>query len=79
MLSQRMVTVLRSGTGSDVIGIDGNIELYSARVLDENKQAPISSVVEAIYWAIEKDVKVINISMEMGKDTHLFQEQMFQD
>ncbi len=51
-----------SGTGSDVIGTGGNIELYSARVLDENKQAPISSVVEAIYWAIEKDVKVINIS-----------------
>lgn len=51
-----------SGTGSDVIGTGGNIELYSARVLDENRQAPISSVVEAIYWAIEKDVKVINIS-----------------
>ena len=51
-----------SGTGSDVIGTGGNIELHSARVLDENKQAPISSVVEAIYWAIEKDVKVINIS-----------------
>lgn len=49
-------------TGSDVQGVNSNIELYSARVLDEYKQAPISRIVEAIYWAIEKDVDIINIS-----------------
>lgn len=50
------------GADSDVQGVGRNIELYSARVLDENKQAPISRVVEAIYWAIEQDVDIINIS-----------------
>lgn len=50
------------GADSDVQGVGRNIELYSARVLDENKQAPVSRVVEAIYWAIEQDVDIINIS-----------------
>ena len=38
-----------------VTGINSNVELYSARVLDANMQAPISRVIEAIDWAIEKD------------------------
>ena len=37
-------------------------ELYSARVLDDDGNSPISRVIEAIYWAIEKDVDIINIS-----------------
>lgn len=36
--------------------------MYSARVLDENLSAPISRIVEAIYWAIEQNVHIINIS-----------------
>lgn len=50
------------GADSDVQGVGRNIELYSARVLDENKQAPVSRVVEAIYWAVEQNVHIINIS-----------------
>lgn len=46
-----------------ITGIDENVELYSAKVLDENNQAPISRVVEAINWAIEKNVKIINLSL----------------
>lgn len=51
-----------SGTDSNVEGVNSNIDLYSARILDEKKQAAISRVVEAIYWAIEKKVDIINIS-----------------
>lgn len=51
-----------AGIDSEVCGVNRNIELYSARVLDENNQAPVSRVVEAIYWAIEKEVNIINIS-----------------
>jgi len=36
--------------------------LYSARVLDENNQAPLNRVLEGIYWAIEKDVNIISVS-----------------
>lgn len=52
-----------------VTGIDPNIQLYSARVLDKNRMAPISRVVEAIYWAIEKDVNIINISFGTSTDS----------
>lgn len=45
-----------------ITGIAPGIELYSARVLDENKTAPVSRIVEAIYWAIEKKVNIISLS-----------------
>lgn len=45
-----------------ITGIAPNVELYSARVLDENKTVPVSRIVEAIYWAIEKDVNIISLS-----------------
>ncbi len=45
-----------------ITGINPNVQLYSARILDENKQAPLSRVIEAIDWAIEQNVDIINIS-----------------
>ena len=48
--------------GDPVTGINPNVELYSARVLDDNLSAPISRIVEAIYWAIEQNVHIISIS-----------------
>lgn len=45
-----------------ITGIAPDVELYSARVLDEDKTAPVSRIVEAIYWAIEKDVNIISLS-----------------
>ena len=39
-----------------ITGINPYVQLYSARILDENKQAPASRVVAAIDWAIEQDV-----------------------
>lgn len=48
-----------------ITAINPNVELYSARVLDEDKSAPVSRVVEAIYWAIEKKVNIISLSFGM--------------
>lgn len=56
-----IASVMISSNGK-VRGVNNNIELYSARILDENKQAPISRVVEGIYWAIDKGVNIISIS-----------------
>ncbi|MCI9616545.1 MAG: S8 family serine peptidase [Eubacterium sp.] len=47
---------------NSVQGINSNVELYSAKVLDDKNVAPISRVVEAIYWAIEQKVDIINLS-----------------
>lgn len=56
-----IASLMISGNGK-VRGVNRNIELYSARILDENKQAPVSRVIEGIYWAIDKDVNIISIS-----------------
>lgn len=42
--------------------IEDNVEIYSARVLDDEGNAPVSRIIQAINWAIEKDVEVINMS-----------------
>lgn len=46
-----------------ITGINDNVELYSAKVLDRNNQAPISRVIQAIDWAVEKQVNIINMSL----------------
>lgn len=51
-----------AGKGSQVQGVNKDVELYSARILDDEKQAPISRVIEGIYWAIDKGVNIISIS-----------------
>ena len=54
--------IASDGREGTIKGINPNVDIYSARILDENNQAPISRVVESIYWAIEEDVDIINIS-----------------
>ncbi|MDD4369577.1 MAG: S8 family serine peptidase [Anaerostipes sp.] len=51
-----------AGEGSQVQGVNKDVELYSARILDDEKQAPVSRVIEGIYWAIDKGVNIISIS-----------------
>lgn len=45
-----------------VTGMSANAKLYIARILDQKNDAPISRVVQAIDWAIEKNVKIIHMS-----------------
>ena len=52
-----------------ITGINPNVQLYSARILDEECKAPISRVVDAIYWAIENKVNIINISFGTTTDS----------
>lgn len=53
-----------------ITGINENVELYSARVLCDDV-APVSRVVQGIYWAIEKHVNIINISFSTSEDSQL--------
>ncbi len=53
-----------------ITGINDKIELYSARVLHDDT-APVSRVVEGIYWAIDKRVNIINISFSTPEDSQL--------
>lgn len=52
-----------------ITGVNPNVQLYSARVLDCNKQAPIDRIVDAINWAIAQDVDIINLSFGTTVDS----------
>lgn len=56
-----------------ITGIAPDIELYSARVLDADKKAPLSRVIEAIYWAIDKKVNIINLSFGTTVYSEIFE------
>lgn len=45
-----------------ICGMATNVELYSAKILDEQNEAPVERVVKAIQWAIEKKVNIIHMS-----------------
>ena len=48
--------------GSTLNGINSNVDIYSAKILDEENKAPISRVIAGIYWAIDNNVNIISIS-----------------
>lgn len=54
-----------------ITGINSNVELYSARVFDASNSAKISQVIEAINWAIEKRVNILNLSFSTDSDSKL--------
>ena len=56
------VLAARANNGSTLRGVNSNVEIYSAKVLDEENKAPISRVIAGIYWAIDNKVNIISIS-----------------
>lgn len=52
-----------NGKKSGIIGVNPNVEIYSAKVLDDHNSAPISRIIEGIYWAIDNNVDIINFSL----------------
>lgn len=51
-----------------ITGINPCVELYSARVLDAKLEAPIERIVEAIDWAVEQEVDIINMSFGITRN-----------
>ena len=48
--------------GMGVTGINPNVDLYSVKVLDDEKKASLSGVIKGIYWCIDNDIDIINMS-----------------
>ncbi|MCR4717476.1 MAG: S8 family serine peptidase, partial [Lachnospiraceae bacterium] len=53
----------------DIEGLNPNIDLTSLRVLDENNEAPVSRVIEAIEWAIDNGINILNLSWGTNVDS----------
>lgn len=53
-----------------IIGVAPDVSLYSVKVFDYSNTAPISRIVEGIYWAIDHDINIINMSF--GTDVNSY-------
>lgn len=54
-----------------IVGITGNVELYSVKVIDGKGKGYISSVIQGIEWAINQNINVINLSFVSTEDSKL--------
>lgn len=48
--------------GKGVTGVNPNVDLYSVRALDDNIEAPLSRIIQGIYWGIDNHMDIINMS-----------------
>lgn len=60
---------LFNGESKTVQGVNPNVDIYSARVLDTSNEASITSAVAAMEWAIEQGVQVVQIGFGVDKDS----------
>jgi RHS repeat-associated protein len=67
-------TAMASVIASDALGIAPNAGLYSVKVLDAYGEGHYSNVIQGIYWAIEQNVDIINMSFG-ADDYSLFLEE----
>ncbi|MCM1286407.1 MAG: S8 family serine peptidase [Acetobacter sp.] len=56
---------------SSIEGINDSANLYSVKVLDSNNQSPLSRIVEGIYWGIENNIDIINMSFGTEVDSEI--------
>lgn len=69
-----VAAVIASKGEESITGINDQVDLYSVKVLDDNNSAPISRVIEGIYWAMERDVDIINMSFGTYEDSEAFRQ-----
>ncbi len=58
---------------SNAYGINNNVELYSIKALNQNNVAKLSDVIAGIYWAIENDLDILNMSFGTSKYSEAFE------
>ena len=50
-------------------GINPYAKIFSVRVLDSNNQSPLSRIIEGIYWCIDNNIQIINMSFGMDESS----------
>ena len=59
--------ICANGEGG-IKGVNPNVDLYSVKVLDGENKAPLSRIIKGIYWCIDNNINIINMSF--GTSTH---------
>ena len=57
-----IASIIAGNTEGDIQGVNPNAELYSVRVLNGDNAAPLSRIIEGIYWCVENNINIINMS-----------------
>lgn len=57
-----------------IIGVFPNVELYDVKVLDDEGKGGVESIVKGIYWSIEENVDIINLSFGLQSDNKMLRE-----
>ena len=52
-------------------GINPYAKIFSVRVLDSNNQSPLSRIIEGIYWCIDNNIHIINMSFGTNIDSDI--------
>lgn len=52
-------------------GINPYAKIFSVRVLDSNNQSPLSRIIEGIYWCIDNNIQIINMSFGTNIDSDI--------
>lgn len=55
--------ICASDNGEGITGINPNVSLYSVKALDSGNTGLLSRVIDGIYWGIENDMDIINMSL----------------
>ena len=69
-----MAGIIAANGQNGVLGVNPNAIIYSVKVLDEDNRAPLSRIVDGIYWAIEKQVDIINLSFGSNTFSEILQQ-----
>ncbi|MCI8645819.1 MAG: S8 family serine peptidase [Firmicutes bacterium] len=62
-----------TAVASIISKINPNAELYSVRVLDSDNTADLNQVLSGIYWCIEHDMDIINMSLGTNSESQILQ------
>lgn len=54
-----------------VKGVNSDAQLYSVKALNDGMCSPVSRIIEGIYWCIDNDINIINMSFGTHSDSEL--------
>jgi subtilisin family serine protease len=64
--------VAAEDNGSGVVGVAPRAQLYALKVLDDTGTGYISHVMEALQWAVNHDIDIVNMSLGFSNDSSIF-------
>ena len=68
-----IASIIAGTAQNEVQGVNPNVDLYSVKVLDAMNKAPVSRIIEGIYWCIDNGMQIINMSFGTSRYSEALQ------